>query len=57
MTGTRARNCGEPGGGRSNKAGTALHMALANAGSVDWRLRSLVAMDTRGGRDRMKTPA
>ena len=35
MTGTRAKNCGEPGGGSSNEAGTALRTALANAGGVD----------------------
>ena len=56
MTGPRARKCGEPGGGggSSNEAGTAVRTALANAGGVDWRLRSLVAMDRRGGKDRMK---
>ena len=54
MTGKRAKNCGEPGGGSSNEAGTALRTALATAGGVDCRLRSLVAMDRRGGKDRMK---
>ena len=54
MTGTRARNCREPGGGSSNEAGTALRTALANVGGVDWRPRSLVAMDRRGGRALMK---
>ena len=34
MTGTRTRNCGEPGGGSSNEAGTALRTALAKAGGV-----------------------
>ena len=35
MTGTRAGNCGEPGGGGSNEAGTALPKALVNASGVD----------------------
>ena len=57
ITGTRARNCGEPGGGSLNEAGTALRTGLATAGSVDKRPRTLVAMDRRGGRDRMKPPS
>ena len=54
MTGTRGRTCGEPGGGSSNEAGIALRTALANVGGVDWRPRSLVAMERRGGKDWMK---
>ena len=54
MTGTRTRNCCEPGEGSSNGARCALRTALANAGGVDWRPRSLVAMDRRGGRALMK---
>ena len=54
MTGTRAKNCREPGGGSSNEAGTALRTALAHAGAVDWSPRSLVAMDRRGGKALMK---
>ena len=34
ITGTRARICGELGGGNSNEAGTAVRTALANA--VEW---------------------
>ena len=34
ITGTRARNCGERGGGNSKEAGTALRTALANAAGV-----------------------
>ena len=55
MTRTRAKSCGEPGGGSSNEAGTALRTALPNTSGVDWRLRSLVATDGRGGKDRMKS--
>ena len=35
MNGTRAGICGEPGGGGSNEAGTALRTALVNASGVD----------------------
>ena len=54
IKGTRARNCREPGGGSSNEAGTAVRTALANTGGMDWRPRSLVAMDRRGGKALMK---
>ena len=57
ITGTRTMNCGELGGGSSYEAGTALRTALANAAGVAWRLRSLVAIHRRVGRDRMKPPS
>ena len=45
MTGTRTRNCCEPGAGSSKEARTALRTTLANTGGVDGRPRSVVAMD------------
>ena len=54
MTGTRTGNCCEPGVGSSKEAGTALRTASANAGGVDRRPPSLVAMDKRGCRALMK---